>query len=170
MMTTNRIRRSLLAAAATVGLAAAVVGCSADTDRADAASSVTLTDSWAKAADGGMTAAFGTLVNDGDTPITLTAAGADVAGRVELHEMAPDGAGSMSMRQKEGGFEVPAHGERVLEPGGEHVMLMDVTTPLRAGDALALTLTFADGSSTAVEVPIRDFAGAQENYSEHTGE
>ncbi|MFD1810754.1 copper chaperone PCu(A)C [Rhodococcus gannanensis] len=170
MMTTNHIRRSLLAAAATLGLAAAVVGCSDDATSAVAANSVTLTDSWAKAADGGMTAAFGTLVNDGDAPVTLTAVAADVSGRAELHEMASDGAGSMSMRQKEGGFEVPAHGERVLEPGGEHVMLMDVTAPMRAGDTLALTLTFADGSSADVEVPIRDFTGAQENYSEHTGE
>lgn len=173
MMTTNTVRRALLAGAAAFTLGAALAGCSSDSDSGGAttaAESVALVDAWAKAADSGMTAVFGTLTNSGDSTVTLTGVATDASARSELHEMASDGSGSMSMREKDGGFEVPARGARELEPGGEHLMLMDLTTPLRAGEQLALTLTFSDGSSIDVDAPIRDFSGAQENYSERSGE
>ncbi len=91
-----------------------------------------MTDPWAKAADSGMTAAFGTLVNDTDADITITSASSE-ASRMELHEMAMGDDGQMVMRPKEGGFVVPAHGSQELAPGGEHVMFMDLSEPLSPG-------------------------------------
>ncbi|MGW0172982.1 copper chaperone PCu(A)C [Rhodococcus sp. NPDC003322] len=170
MMTKNRFRRTLLAGSVAFTMGAALLGCSSDSESAtSAAAAVSVTDAWAKAADTGMTAVFGTLANSSGSPVTLTSVDTAVSPRVELHEMASDGAGSMSMREKEGGFEIPARGEQVLEPGGEHIMLFDLTAPVRAGTRLPLTLTFSDGSTAEIEAQVRDFTGAKEEYSEQHG-
>ena len=51
-----------------------------------------------------------------------------------------------------------------LEPGGMHVMLIDVETPLVEGDTLPLRLKFYDGDDITVDVPIlaADASGPQE--------
>jgi copper(I)-binding protein len=43
-------------------------------------------------------------------------------------------------------------------------MLMDLTTPLRPGADVSLTLAFADGSTLPVIAQVREFAGAKEQY------
>ncbi|MFC4124549.1 copper chaperone PCu(A)C [Nocardia rhizosphaerae] len=138
----------------------------AESDPAPTASAdqVTMSDQWIKAADSGMSAAFGNLKNSGDTPVTLISATSPASDRVEIHEVVPDSEGVKSMRPKAGGITIPAKGEAVLKPGGEHLMFMDLTEPLRTGGETTLTLTFADGSSTVVTAQVRDFAGGKENY------
>lgn len=130
-----------------------------------AAERVTVADAWVKAVDEGMTAAFATVDNASDTAATIVSATSAAAATVELHETVADDAGQMTMREKEGGLVVPAAGELLLEPGGTHLMLMGVTAPLRAGDEVTIVLTFADGSSTPVTAAVKDYAGADENYS-----
>lgn len=169
-MTKNLARRKLIAFGAVAALGAALAGCSSSSnDSSDAASSVALTDAWVKAADGGMTALFGSLANSSGSLITLTAASSPVSPRVELHEMAADGSGSMTMRQKQGGIEVPAAGSHDLAPGGDHVMLFDLPQPVRAGTEVPLTFTFSDGSTAEFTAQVRDFSGAKEEYSESHG-
>ena len=50
--------------------------------------------------------------------------------------------------------EIPAGGELTLEPGGMHVMLMELTTPLKEGATFPLTLTFEAGGEITVEMPV----------------
>ncbi|GAB2947806.1 hypothetical protein GCM10027280_40670 [Micromonospora polyrhachis] len=127
---------------------------------------VTVRDPWAKAADTGMTAVFGTLVNDGPTDITITGATSPLS-PIELHEMAME-AGKMVMRQKTGGLTIKAKSSHPLEPGGDHLMLMKLAKPIKAGDEVSLTLTLADGSSIPVTAVAKPFAGAQESYAPDT--
>lgn len=135
-------------------------GESASSEHASAA----LERAWAKAGDSDMSAAFGTLVNHGKAPLTLVGAETPAAASVELHEMAMvDGA--MVMRKLEGDFDVPAGGSRELAPGGEHLMLMGLTAPLLPGDEITVTLRFSDGTTLDVVVPVRDTAGADEEYA-----
>ncbi|MCF0095647.1 copper chaperone PCu(A)C [Micromonospora sp. MH99] len=129
---------------------------------------VTIRDPWVKAADKGMTAAFGTLVNDGDTDVTLTSA-ATSASPMELHEMTMKD-GKMVMQQKQGGIVIKARSTHTLEPGGDHLMLMDLTTPVQAGDELTFTLTFADGRTQQFTAVAKPFTGAQESYAPGHGE
>jgi copper(I)-binding protein len=68
------------------------------------------------------------------------------------------------MRPKAGGVTIPAGGTHDLVPGGDHLMLMDLTTPLRPGADVSLTLAFADGSTLPVIAQVREFAGAKEQY------
>ncbi|MFJ1540638.1 copper chaperone PCu(A)C [Micromonospora chalcea] len=128
-----------------------------------AAGVLTVRDPWVKAADKGMTAAFATLANDGDTDVTITGVTTDVS-RAEIHEMAMTD-GKMAMRQKQGGVVVAARSQAALEPGGDHLMLMDLTRPVRPGDQLDITLTFADGRTQTFTAVAKPFTGAQETYA-----
>ncbi|MGW9630332.1 copper chaperone PCu(A)C [Agromyces sp. NPDC055520] len=132
---------------------------------AEAATSVTVTDAWVKAGDDGMTALFGTLDNGGSATITLSGAETGAAEMAELHETV-ESDGAMTMREKDGGFEIAAGGHLVLEPGANHVMLMGLTGPLRAGDEVTVTLAFSDGSTLDVVAPVKDYQGANEAYDD----
>jgi copper(I)-binding protein len=119
-------------------------------------------DPWVKSADEGMTAAFGTLVNDGAADVTITAVATDVS-PMELHEMAMKD-GKMVMQAKQGGIVIKAKGQHVLEPGGDHLMLMNLSRPVKPGDELTFTLTFADGKTQAFTAVAKPFTGANESY------
>jgi copper(I)-binding protein len=87
-----------------------------------------------------------------------------VAVTAEIHETmmmddagGDDTGGSMAMQQ------VPAielaPGVTVsLEPGGYHIMLLDLTEPLVAGGTFELALTFEQAGEVAVTVEVRDEA------------
>ena len=83
---------------------------------------------------------------------TLVSASTDVADSVELHEtnMADDG--TMSMQQAPG-FDLPADGELVLEPGGKHIMLVGVDQ-LDVGATISVTLQFAGAGDLQVDVEV----------------
>lgn len=163
-------RPSRLAVAVLAALALA--GCSSaqgDTpvDAADeAAGLVTVEDAWVKAAESGMSAAFGTLENTGTSEVVVTSVSSPTSPALELHETVDDGAGQMVMREREGGFAIPAGGSLVLEPGGNHIMLMELTDPLLAGDEVTFTLTFSDDSQRDFTAPVKDYSGANETYHE----
>src|SRR5690606_41549886 len=52
---------------------------------------LTITDPWVKAAEDGMTAAFGTLVNHTDSPITVVGATSPLSSKIELLEVVESG-------------------------------------------------------------------------------
>ncbi len=162
-----------LAAAATLVL----VGCStpaapgagpdtsASTASASQSAGVTVTDVWVKAAESGMTAAFGVLSNSGTADVTLVSAGTTAAGASELHETLTNEAGEMVMSEKPNGFTIPAGGTLLLEPGANHIMLMKLAGPVTAGTDVSFTLTFSDGSTLEFTAPAKDYSGANENYT-----
>jgi copper(I)-binding protein len=119
-------------------------------------------DPWVKAADKGMTAAFGTFVNNSTADVTVVKAETEVS-PMELHEMAMKD-GEMTMKPKEGGIVIPAGGTHKLEPGGDHLMMMDLAKPVKAGDEVIFTLTFGDGTTSRFTAVAKPFTGAQESY------
>ncbi|GGM38250.1 copper chaperone PCu(A)C [Promicromonospora citrea] len=164
---TRKNSRPTIAAGLLVAASLALTGCGAPagaTDAAPAGASVTLADGWVKAADSGMSAAFGRLTNEGGEDATVVSASTAASTELELHETVANETGEMVMREVDGGFVVPAGGSRDLEPGGDHIMLMDLVEPLEAGDEVTFTLTFADGSTSEFTAPVKDYSGANENY------
>lgn len=153
-----------LAACADDSTGAATPAPSATSTAAAATAGLSVQDPWIKAADDGMTAAFGTLVNGGATDVTIVSAAAGVSPMMELHETTMVN-GAMQMQPKQGGFTIPAGGEHVLEPGGDHIMMMGLTTPVKAGDEIVVTLTLADGSTVPFTAIGKPFTGAQESYA-----
>jgi len=98
----------------------------------------------------------------------LVSASSPAAGVVEIHEMAMDGS-TMRMRAVPA-VELPAGKAVSFKPGGYHVMLMDLKGPLKAGDAVALTLVVEgkDGKKESIEVkaPVRAL-GAPAGQHQH---
>jgi periplasmic copper chaperone A len=162
-MSGNRIHAALGVFAITASLS----GCASTgpTDTPSMASAVAFDDQWANSADTGMAAVFGTFTNAGGHDAVIVSGESPAAARVEIHEVVHEAGASMTMRPKEGGIVVPAGGAAELEPGGDHLMLMDLSGPLQPGADVSITVTFEDGSTLPITAQIRDFAGGDENYS-----
>lgn len=153
-------------------LALAGCGSSAEADAAatpaadvPAAEQVAVEDPWVKSADDGMSAAFGQVENTGDADVTVVSVTSPASTVLELHETVEDGSGAMVMRRKDGGFTIPAGGVLGLEPGADHIMLMDLVEPVVAGDEVTFTLTFSDDSTLDFTAPAKDYSGANETYA-----
>lgn len=169
----TRSRTGLRSGAVLAALALALAGCgttagaspdAGDGAAAPAGQNVTLADGWVKAADSGMSAAFGELTNAGPDDVTVVSATTEASSMLELHETVENESGEMIMREIEGGFVIPAGDTLTLAPGGSHIMLMDLTDPLEAGEEVTFTLTFADDSTFEFTAPVKDYSGANENY------
>jgi copper(I)-binding protein len=82
----------------------------------------------------------------------LVGVSSPVAGVAELHTMSMEGH-VMRMRAVPA-VELPAGKAVALEPGGYHVMLMDLRQQLKAGDTVSVSLVVegADGRRETVEV------------------
>lgn len=107
--------------------------------------------------DGSMTgsgAAFMLIQNGGAEDDVLLGGETDVAGVVEVHEMA-DVDGMMEMRPLSDGLTIPAGGEETLEPGGYHIMLIGLKEDLTNGKTYDLTLHFAKAGEVTVPVTVR---------------
>ena len=111
-------------------------------------------------------AAFLALHNAGATAHTLVSASSPAATNVELHTHINDN-GGMRMRPVEGGIQVPAGGVTTLQPGGLHVMLIGLQHPLTEGGSVQLGLTFEDGSTQELTVPVRSVAAGMGMGMDH---
>ncbi|KQB85451.1 copper chaperone PCu(A)C [Corynebacterium oculi] len=135
----------------------------------DSSPSVRLDDAVVKAKgeDNDMTSIFGTLVNDTDKDITVESFTTSLGeAEYQMHEVV-DGV----MREKSGGFEVPAHGTHALQPGGDHMMVMGYAHPVAAGDEITVTLTLSDGSEVELDpIPVRSIGAGDENYGDLDGQ
>lgn len=122
---------------------------------AGAADAVQVMDPYVRQAPPGAmaTAAFMVLKNTGTADTRLVRVENPASKTTELHTHLNDG-GVMRMRPV-ADIPVKAGGEAVLQPGGLHVMMIDLKAPLKAGDRVPLTLTFADGSSKQIDAPVR---------------
>jgi copper(I)-binding protein len=128
-------------------------------------------DMWVKSSEmsmaGGMTAVFGTLTNTTGSDITLTGAATEVAGLVEILEMALID-GEMKMQEIDGGLVIPAGQSVVLEPGGNHIMLMELSTAIEAGQEISVTLNFDGADSlTLTGIVAKPSEGGDEEYHQH---
>ncbi|HAJ04400.1 MULTISPECIES: copper chaperone PCu(A)C [unclassified Brevundimonas] len=83
----------------------------------------------------------------------LVSVSTDAAGKAEIHEMSTAG-GVMTMAEMTDGLPLPAGEVTALQPGGNHIMLMQVTAPLAEGDTVDLALTFADAAPVTVSARV----------------
>ncbi len=136
---------------------------------------ITIEGQWARTspAMASMGAAYMDITSSEGDQLVGVSVPASIAARAEIHEMVPadmamDGSmdesmddgememdmGAMVMQQIMA-LDLPA-GETVnLEPGGYHVMLIDLAEPLAEGDTFNVTLDFAEADDLTVEVVVR---------------
>ena len=133
---------------------------------------ITIADPWARTSPEDTTygAVYLSLTSaDGDALVGASVP-ADIAGTVEIHEtVVADGAssdttettmagmGQMTMRPIDS-LELPAGETVTLEPGGYHIMLIDLVAPLETGQEIEVTLTFENAGERTITVPVQDDA------------
>ena len=136
---------------------------------------ITIEGQWARTspAMASMGAAYMEVTSSEGDQLVGVSVPASIAARAEIHEMVPadmamddsmdesmdDGEMEMDMgamvMQQIMALDLPA-GETVnLEPGGYHVMLIDLAEPLAEGDTFNVTLDFAEAVDLTVEVVVR---------------
>ncbi|RMF01678.1 MAG: copper chaperone PCu(A)C [Chloroflexi bacterium] len=99
-------------------------------------------------------AVYMTLMNQGGQADTLLSVESDIAESVELHESKMEN-DVMKMSPIEN-VPVPAGGNAKLEPGGKHVMLINLKKELVPGQKVKLTLNFEKSGPMTVEAEIRE--------------
>lgn len=130
---------------------------------------------------------FEITAEDGDTLIGASVP-ASVASDAQIHEVVPaaetdmgdeqtdmgdeemsddgdhggmdmgDGEMAMTMQELVDGLPLPAGETVVLQPGGYHVMLLDLAEPLEVGDEIELTLDFENADDTTLTVEVAESA------------
>jgi copper(I)-binding protein len=132
----------------------AVLGLILALQQAGAGEGLKVEQFWARASLSGVRngIVYGRLADKGSTTVELMSASTPVADRVEFHEHSMD-AGVMTMRPLDG-IKVAPGQVVTLQPGGMHMMLINLRQPLAAGQSFPLTLKLADGSSMTVTVSV----------------
>lgn len=120
-----------------------------------AADSLTIDDAWARATPPNVPTAAGYLEirNDGEAD-RLVAVRSEAARAVEIHSTVQDGA-LMRMVHVDA-LPVPSAAVTRLEPGGHHIMFMDIAKPFVPGETVVVTLVFEKAGEREVELPVRD--------------
>ena len=116
------------------------------------ADGVRVDNAWVRATAPGQKVAGAFMALTADRDLTLVAAESPASKTVELHTMRMDG-DVMVMRQVK---EIPLPKDKTVElkPGGLHVMLIDIKSPLQAGGKVALTLVVKDTSGKSTHIPV----------------
>jgi copper(I)-binding protein len=120
------------------------------------AGDLVISQAWSRATPGGAKTGGGylTIENKGSAPDRLIGASADVAGEVEVHEMSVKD-GVMTMRPLEKGLTIDPGKTVKLAPGGNHLMMMNLKSPLKQGDKLPVTLQFEKAGKVAVTLDVQ---------------
>lgn len=117
---------------------------------------ITVDEAWipVPAGNGMMLAGYATIKNGTGAPVTLVAASSEAFGSVSLHRTVVE-KGMASMEPVDS-LTLPS-GDRVrLHPGGLHLMLMQPTRDLAAGDQVTIRLEFRDGATLPVTFTVRE--------------
>ncbi len=134
------------------------------------AGDLVITQPWSRATPSGAKVAGGylTIENKGTTPDRLVSGTGDIAGKVEIHEMAMNN-GVMTMRPLDKGLVIEPGKTMKLAPGGYHVMLMDLKGPLKQGDKVPLTLEFEKAGKVVLSLDVQGVGAQAPAGAGHSG-
>jgi copper(I)-binding protein len=124
-----------------------------------ATSTVTVTKAWIRATPKGAKVAGGyaTITNTGKEPDRLVSASLPTAPEGQIHSMTMDH-GIMHMARLDDGLAIAPGATVTLAPGGFHVMFIDPTAPLKEGETVQGTLTFAKAGAIPVTFTVAGMA------------
>ncbi|MBU1224301.1 MAG: copper chaperone PCu(A)C [Gammaproteobacteria bacterium] len=125
------------------------------------AANVSVTDAWARATMPGQKVSGAYMQIQSDADARLVGVSSPAVPRVEVHEMKMDG-DVMRMREVQA-IDLPKGKTVSLQPGGFHIMLMNLPKPIAAGEIIPLTLTVESGGkrqTVEVKAEARDAMGS----------
>jgi len=102
---------------------------------------------------GSISAVYATITNDGEEDITLIRAETDAAAIVEIHETTVED-DVARMQELEDGLVIPAGETVMLEPGGYHVMLIDLQRDLITGRDVDVDFVFEMSGGERMNVSV----------------
>lgn len=134
------------------------------------AGDLVISHAWTRATPGGAKIAGGylTIENKGAAPDRLIGGAGDVAGKVEIHEMAMDN-GVMKMRPLDKGLAIEPGKTVKLAPGGYHLMLLDLRKPFKQGDKVPVTLEFEKAGKVALSLDVQGVGAQGPAAADHSG-
>jgi copper(I)-binding protein len=134
------------------------------------AGDLVITQAWSRATPNGAKIAGGylTIENKGAAPDRLLGGSGDIAGKVEVHEMAMNN-GVMTMRSLDKGLAIEPGKTVKLAPGGYHLMLMDLKNPLKQGDKVPLTLEFQKAGKVKLALEVQGVGAQAPAAGDHSG-
>ena len=117
---------------------------------------------WARATPGGAKTAaiYMTITNTGTTPDTLDGTASTPAAAHALLHQEKMANGVMEMRPVKS-LTIEPGKTVVLQPGGYHLMLTGLTAPLKEGQTVPLTLTFAHAGQEQVTASVAKIGAMQ---------
>lgn len=135
------------------------------------AGDLVITQPWSRATPSGAKVAGGylTIENKGTAPDRLVSGAGDIAGKVEIHEMAMNN-GVMTMRPLDKGLAIEPGKTVKLAPGGYHVMLMDLKGPLKEGDKVPMTLQFEKAGKVSLSLAVQGVGAQSPGGGAHSGD
>ncbi|MGB0221941.1 MAG: copper chaperone PCu(A)C [Luminiphilus sp.] len=120
-----------------------------------AAETLSIDDLWVRAAPPHMkmTAAYGGLRNDGVDPVTVVSVSTSITDRASIHETQLRN--DRAMMRPVSALPIAPGQQVTLEPGGLHLMLMELSTPLEIGKTIDICFMLETGDSVCAEAEIR---------------
>ncbi|HEX7238390.1 MAG TPA: copper chaperone PCu(A)C [Gammaproteobacteria bacterium] len=125
-----------------------------------------VSDAWIRATPPGAVTAAAYLSITSPAADRLVGAATPAAHAVEIHTNAVERGTQRMVRLAE--LTLPAGEALRLEPGGLHLMLIDLVQPLKPGTKVVLSLRFAEAGTVEIEAPVVDArAGAPLTHAGH---
>ena len=117
---------------------------------------ITVQDPWARPGiAGGTSAVYFTIDNPTSQDELLLTATTNIAENAELHLSNISSDGMMTMEHQES-VPIPASMKINFQPGGLHVMLINLNEDLKTGDRFTLTLNFKEAGDITLDVPVKN--------------
>jgi copper(I)-binding protein len=156
-MTTRTRPRVAACAIAAIAVALAAGACADRTPR--------IANAWVAATPPGAVTAAAYMEIAGAQSDRLLGARSDASRAAELHtHLERDGVVRMSPVES---FAIEPGAPVVLAPGGNHIMLVDLTRSLAPGDVVGMTLRFERAGERTLELPVRDLRTLAAGHGSH---
>ena len=134
------------------------------------AGDLVISQAWSRATPNGAKIAGGylTIENKGTVPDRLVGGSGEIAGKLEVHEMAMNN-GVMTMRPLDKGLAIEPGKTVKLAPGGYHLMIMDLKGPLKQGDKVPVTLEFEKAGKVTLSLDVQGVGAQAPAGGDHSG-
>ena len=120
---------------------------------------------WARpAVQGENGAVYFELHNHSSTADELTGVSSDAADAVEIHESSMNG--DVMQMDMITSLPIKAFADMVFEPGGLHIMLVNLKQELKLDDEIEIVLHFKNHEDITVHVLVKDAAPEEEDHDE----
>ena len=159
---TNALRQRRRAALRGLGLSVAMLA-----STAHSGDLLHWQDVWVRAMPPGaqVTAAYGKLMNHGNEAVEISALSSSVSGETQMHDVIAEGDQRRMVQLMSVG--IAPHETLIFEPGGRHIMLLDISNPPAEGSVVEICALSAAGTQSCTQAAVERQAPA--SPEQHTG-